>query len=143
MNTTNIEDNLTTYPQIAIQDSVSDANPHQLIQMLMESVLERIEIAKIQLSQNQIAEKGLSISSAIAIIDNLMISLDKNIGGEIAENLDALYSYMNRRLLEANFRNDSLILDEVISLIAEVKSGWDNIPEDVKNAHELKDKYQL
>jgi flagellar protein FliS len=62
------------------------------------------------------------------IIQGLRSSLDKDKGGDIAENLDSLYEYMGRRLLEANVNNDIAILDEVYGLLAEIKQGWDGIP---------------
>jgi flagellar protein FliS len=39
---------------------------------------------------------------------------------------------MERRLVEANLKSDVTILDEVISLMSEIKSGWDAIPEEVR-----------
>ena len=53
---------------------------------------------------------------------------------DLAEKLDALYEYMGRRLLEGNARNDPDALDEVIRLLREVKSGWDAIPEMLRQA---------
>ena len=51
-------------------------------------------------------------------------------GGEISSNLERLYDYMNRRLLEASSANDTLMIDEVMKLLLEVKSGWDGIREE-------------
>ena len=48
-------------------------------------------------------------------------------GGELAERLDALYTYMVQRLMKAHIDNDAAILDEVATLLREVKSGWDGI----------------
>lgn len=120
------------YRQVSAQTEIMHADPHRLIQMLMEGVLEKISAAKGFMARGVIAEKGLQISFAISIIDGLRMSLDKDLGGDIAANLDALYDYMGRRLLAANIENNPAYLDEVASLIKEVKSAWDAIPQNVR-----------
>ena len=55
-------------------------------------------------------------------------SLDKNAGGEIAQNLDDLYDYMIRRLMRANMEDNPDLLDEVLSLLRSVKDAWDTLP---------------
>jgi len=76
----------------------------------------------------ELAEKGQHISWGISIISGLQSSLDMEAGGEISANLDDLYDYMVRRLGEAGATNDPAILDEITSLLIEVKSAWDVIP---------------
>ena len=120
------------YRQVNAQTSVEAADPHRLIQMLMEGALEKITKAKQYMANKNTPEKGRHVSWAISIIDGLRLSLDKEKGGEIATNLDALYDYMTRRLVMANAENSPAMLDEVISLIKEVKAGWDAIPEEVR-----------
>ena len=119
---------LQQYKKVGTQTSVESASPHRLIQMLMEGALEKINLAKGYMQRGEIALKGSHISWAISIIDGLRMSLDKEAGGEIAENLDALYDYMGRRLAEANLDNNVEMLDEVAGLIIEIKSAWDAIP---------------
>ncbi|MDH4275338.1 MAG: flagellar export chaperone FliS [Gammaproteobacteria bacterium] len=104
------------------------ANPHRLIQMLMEGALEKIATAKGYMERKEIADKGVYISWAISIIDGLRISLDHKNGGELASNLEAVYDYMQRRLVEANIHNKVEMLDEVSGLIRSIKEAWDNIP---------------
>lgn len=128
MNMTANKDALNQYKKVGVQGGIEAATPHRLIQMLMDGALERISIAKGFINTKEIARKGECIGSAIAIIDGLSTSLDKQAGGEIAVNLEALYDYMKRRLVEANSKNDISILDEVIALLVEVKTGWDAIP---------------
>ena len=123
----NIQTVLNEYKQVGVQNNVTDASPHRLVQMLMEGALDRISAAKGHMQRNQFVEKSRFISAAISIIDGLRSSLDFERGGEIAENLNALYDYMNRRLLEANMQNKTEYLDEVSSLMGEIKSGWDAI----------------
>ncbi|EFK96622.1 Flagellar protein FliS [sediment metagenome] len=105
---------------------IDGASPHRLIQMLYEGGLQKIAVAKGAIQRNEIATKGENISRAIAILGGLRSSLDLS-QGDIAVNLDNLYEYMERRLLEANIKNDEEILDEVSSLLRDVKSAWDAI----------------
>ncbi len=117
------------YGQVAVQSDVSFADPHRLIQLLLEGALDKISAAKGHMARGEIAQKSSHISWAIAILGGLRLSLDKAQGGEIAENLDSLYDYMGRRLLTANLENNPTILDEIQSLLHEIKSAWDAIPE--------------
>lgn len=119
---------MNQYKQIGTQINADSADPHQLIVMLFDGALERIAIAKGAIFRQDIAEKGQKIGRAIAIIDGLRASLDKDNGGEIAENLDDLYDYMQRRLLDANINSDVEILDEVTGLIKDIREAWVAIP---------------
>lgn len=116
------------YRQNHVQGEVDVASPHRLVQMLMEGVQEKLLAAKGFMSTNHPAKKGEQISWAISIIDSLRACLNVETGGEIAQNLTQLYDYMERRLLEANLKNDPVIIDEVGQLMAQVKTGWDAIP---------------
>lgn len=124
---------LKGYGQSTVQSDVSYASPHRLIQMLLEGALEKIAKAKGFMQRGEISEKSNHISWAISIINGLRMSLDKKTGGDIAQNLDDLYEYMGRRLLDANVKNDSGILDEVSILLVDIKGAWDQIPENVKS----------
>ncbi|ALS10158.1 flagellar export chaperone FliS [Pseudomonas aeruginosa] len=115
------------YQQVSIEAQVSDANPHRLIQLLMQGGLERLAQARGAMEREQIPEKGILIGKAIGIIGGLREALDSERGGELAGNLDRLYEYMIARLVEANTSNDTNLLDEVSALLLEVKSGWDGI----------------
>jgi len=122
------------YRQNHIQGGVETASPHRLVQMLMEGALEKIMAAKSYMENKDIAKKGETISWAISIIDGLRSCLNGDAGGEVAQELFALYSYMEQRLLEANMKNDQKMLDEVAQLLIQVKSGWDNIPAEFHNS---------
>mgnify|MGYP002039121433 FL=1 len=115
------------YQRVSVHSEVFEASPHRLIQMLMEGALERIAQARGAIARNAYAEKGELIGKAISIIGGLREPLDHEVGGELSQNLDSLYDYMISRLLEANREGDVARLDEVSSLLREVKSGWDAI----------------
>ena len=127
---------VNAYSQVAAQTGVHAATPHRLIQMLIDAALEKIATAKGFLRNNKIAEKGKQIGLAVSILDALRASLDKQKGGDISANLDALYDYMIRQLTEANLKNDAALLDEVTALLLPIKEAWDAIPEEAKLAHQ-------
>lgn len=118
---------LAQYTKINVQTGIDGASPYRLICMLLDGALARIATAKGCIKQEHIPRKGENISGAIAIIGGLRDSLDHEVGGELAVNLDSLYSYMTERLLEANAKNDESALDEVHGLLMEIKTAWDQI----------------
>lgn len=133
MNYTGVQGALQYYRKVGVQAGITDATPHRLIQMLLDGAMEKISTAKGLMAHGMLAEKGRMVSWAISIIGGLRASLNLEEGGEIARNLDALYDYMERRLVDANLHNDAAILDEVLNLLREIKQGWDAIPESYKN----------
>jgi len=96
------------------------------------TALTRIAEAKGSIERGETARKGEQIGKALAIVEGLLMSLDGEKGGEIAENLTRLYDYMARNLVKANLQDDAAALDEVSSLIRELKDGWEAIPVEVR-----------
>ena len=135
MNYANNHTAMNKYAQVGNQSTAAFANPHRLIQMLMEGALEKISKAKGFLKNGDISKKGEHISWAISIIEGLRVSLDQSHGGKISENLESLYIYMNSRLTQANLNNSIEMLEEVSALLLDIKSGWDAIPQDVIEQH--------
>jgi flagellar protein FliS len=115
------------YRQVGATSEVAGADPHRLIQMLMEGALTRMSQAKGMIETKNHEGKAKLLGRVMDIISTLQSSLDHDQGGDISANLDRLYDYMNRRLLEASSANDTSMIDEVMSLLLEVKSGWDGI----------------
>tara|TARA_R110001599_G_scaffold327271_1_gene540134 strand:+ start:18 stop:401 length:384 start_codon:yes stop_codon:yes gene_type:complete len=115
------------YQTVNVNAQISEADPHRLIQMLMEGGIQRIAQAKGAMQFGNVALKGEQIGKAVAILGGLREALDHKQGGEVAGNLDSLYAFMQQRLSQANLRNEVALLDEVTELLREVKSGWDGI----------------
>jgi len=118
---------LRQYQKIGAQAQTSEASPHRLVQMLMEGGLDRIAQAKGAMERKDIANKGVLIGKAIGIVGGLREGLDLDNQAESVVELDALYTYMMKRLAEANAKTDPKILDEVADLLRTVKEGWDGI----------------
>lgn len=122
----NPQEALKQYQKLGIESEVSNASPHRLIQILFEGALGRLAAAQGAMSRGDMAAKGELLGRAISIVGGLRSSLDMS-AGELSENLDKLYEYMNFRLLEASSQNDSEKVAEVIQLLKTLKSGWDEI----------------
>jgi len=119
---------LNAYQEVGVRSGLDEANPHRLIQMLMEGALDRIAQGRGHMERKEVGPKGEQIGRAINIIEGLRVCLDPSQSQDLAERLEQLYDYMGRRLVEANLHNDPEILDEVSRLMREIKAGWDGIP---------------
>lgn len=116
------------YAKVGVETGVMAASPHKLIVMLFDGAVAAVGSALVHMQARNIPEKGKAISKAIEIIENgLRASLDRKAGGQIGENLDALYEYMQHRLLLANLQNDPAILEEVQRLLNELREAWNAI----------------
>ncbi len=118
---------LEHYRRVDVHSGVEEASPHRLVGMLLNGALARIAAAAGHMERGEVAAKGESIGNAISIIEGLRGSLNLEAPGDLADNLARLYDYMTHRLLEANFRNDTAILDEMRSLLAGIKTAWETI----------------
>ena len=116
------------YANVGMETGVNFASPNKLTIMLYEGAITSCFLAIELIRSGTIESKSDVITNAINIIQGgLAYSLNKEVGGEIAENLDALYTYMVQRLYEANIRNNTEALEEVVKLLLELKGAWEAI----------------
>jgi flagellar protein FliS len=122
---------IASYNKVGLETGVDGANPYRLIMMLMDGAILSLGRAAQALKEKRIAEKGREISIAIDIISSgLQASIDLEAGGEIAARLNSLYDYMCTRLLYANLHSDLAVIQEVSSLLGEIKGAWEEIAND-------------
>ncbi|CDG81906.1 flagellar export chaperone FliS [Janthinobacterium agaricidamnosum] len=122
------QNGVSAYEKVGMETGVVAASPHKLIVMLYDGALTALNMALMHMRAGNIAEKGKAISKALLIIDSgLRASLDKKVGGDIAEGLDSLYEYMSDRLLMANLKNQPEIIEEVQRLLIDLRDTWNAI----------------
>ncbi|HMP10489.1 flagellar export chaperone FliS, partial [Hydrogenophaga sp.] len=116
------------YKRVAAETGVQTADPHQLVVLLFDALLNTLQRARGALTQGDAAAKGAAIGKAVRILDEgLKAGLNMQEGGELAQNLRGIYEYSILRLTQANLRNDRLALDEVLALIEPVAQSWQQI----------------
>ena len=126
---------LAAYQSVAVHGGVASANPHQLVLALMDGALERLAIARGCIERGQrgdLARKAQLLNQCVNIIAELRGSLDLAAGGPLAQNLHELYEYMLRQLLRANVDSNAVLVNEVASLLAEIRSAWVAIGPEVR-----------
>lgn len=115
------------YRQTNVNSAVLDATPHQLVALMLAGARARARLAIACLERGDLPRKAKAISDASAIIGGLNGALDLKAGGDIADGLQRLYDYAQRRLLDANIGNDSAPLIEIEDLLGEIETAWSAI----------------
>ena len=121
--------------QNSTMNNIEQADPHALISLIMQHILGNLAAAKGAIDRKEIESKNKMLTKVIGLIGELQNSLDMEKGGELSTNLYDLYGYMIRQVNQANLKNTTVPLTEVIMLIAEIKSGWDGIPQDIRQQY--------
>ncbi|HXS94845.1 MAG TPA: flagellar export chaperone FliS [Candidatus Limnocylindrales bacterium] len=110
-----------------LESKVYAADGIELIRLLYQGCMSRVRDARTHLESGDIAGRARSISKACAIISELMASVDRERGGELGVRLVALYDYIQRKLVQANFEQADEPLAEVLGLLATLAEAWDGI----------------
>lgn len=118
------------YQKVNATSEALESDPHRLIQLLLEAALTRMSQAKGAIERNDMAVKASLLGRVTDILQTLQLSLNHDAGGQLSSDLERLYDYMIRRLFEATLHNDVKMIDEVMGLLLNVKSGWDAIRSD-------------
>ena len=104
--------------------SIKSASREKLLLMMYEGAIKFVKKAIIACENNDIAERGYNIGKAYDVILELANTLDHNVGGEIASNLEQLYMFMTDQLTQANIKGDPEHLREVLKLLEILHDGW-------------------
>jgi flagellar secretion chaperone FliS len=112
---------------VSLETKVYSATPLELVRMLYDAAVDSVRAARQHLAQGNIAERSRAITKTYRILAELYGALDRQRGGELSARLAALYDYMQRRLLDANFRQTDEGLAEVEKLLLPLQEAWSAI----------------
>lgn len=125
---------LAAYQSVSVHGGVANADPHGMVQMLMDAAAERMAIARGCIERGERVRQAKLLHSCVMIVGELRASLNIAAGGPLAQNLSDLYEYMIRQLLLANAKSDAGGVLEVSRLLEEVRSAWIAIGPEVRKA---------
>jgi flagellar protein FliS len=116
------------YRTVGVETAVTGADPHQLVSLLYEALLQSLGKARTAILNKDIAGKGEAIGRAVRLIEEgLKAGLNDAQGGALAGNLRSLYDYSIARLTEANWRTDHAMVEEVEQLVRPLAQAWEQI----------------
>ena len=122
---------LAKYSQIKNDTQTTYASPHQLMLMLFDGAIEAMSFNIGAIQQNDFEARGKQNTRAITIINGMRECLDMKAGGELADNLYALYQYMTQELFRANFNNDADTIQNIQTMLKDIRGSWEKIPLDM------------
>jgi flagellar secretion chaperone FliS len=116
------------YARVGVETGAAGADPHHLVQMLFDGLLENIAKARGALRERDITTKGAAIARAVRIVnEGLRTGLNLAEGGRLAADLNELYAYITQRLTYAHAANNDAALDECRKLIEPLRDAWQAI----------------
>jgi len=107
-----------------LTQKILSADPLELVRMLYAGASESVETARACLAMRDIRGRSSAVARSVEILSELASALDHNQAPELCRNLAALYDYMQRRLLEANFQQTEAPLSEVAGLLDTLSEAW-------------------
>jgi flagellar protein FliS len=110
-----------------LEGRILSASPLELVRMLYQGGSDAVREARRRLEEGDIAGRSRAITRAYEILAELLSSLDRTRGGEVAGRLAQLYDYMQARLIEANCRQEDAPLAEVLGLLATLGEAWEGV----------------
>ena len=122
---------LSQYGKIKDDTQTMYASPHQLMLMLFDGAIEAMSFTIGAIQNNDLALRSKQNTRSITIINGMRECLDMQAGGELADNLYALYQYMAQELFRANFKNDSETIRNIQTMLKDIRGSWEKIPLDM------------
>lgn len=126
----------SAYKRVGIETSVHAADPHELVNLLFNALMQSLGLARAAMARGDIPAKGREIGRAVRYLEEgLKAGLNEQQGGELAANLRRLYDYCVLRLTQANVDNDVRKIEEVERLMEPLAQSWKQIrPQVAKGA---------
>lgn len=119
---------LGSYGSVQVTTGVATASNVELIMMLFDGLIETLSVVRGHIEHKAIIPKSQAINKASKIVLGLQSALDLEKGGDLARNLFDLYTYVVRKLVEVNANNDVALLEDLRSMILEIRQAWQDVP---------------
>ena len=105
-------------------NQVLNASPERILIMLYDGAIRFVRQAKTAIVEGREAEKSRAISKAVAIVAEFSNTLNREVGGEVAEDLSRLYDFVLRELSQAGIKNDADQLVPVEKILLDLREAF-------------------
>jgi flagellar protein FliS len=119
---------ISQYQQLDLEAKVASANPRKLVSLLFNRASVRLAAAHAAMARLDIGKRTNELNGVIEILAALNAALDISNGGQLAQNLRDLYTYMELQIVQANRQSDPALVEEVQRLLGDLQSAWDAMP---------------
>ena len=119
---------LKQYSSVESSSKAYCGSAYDLTKMLFNGCLKSLTLTVFHINHKNYAGKATELSRSLAIINGLQDCLDLEKGGDLAHNLNDLYLYMGKTLLESSVTNDISRIEHIHELLKEVSVGWEAMP---------------
>jgi flagellar protein FliS len=109
------------------QTNVLTADPKRLVIMCYSAAISNLRMASECYESGDYETKARTIQKAGDIICELINAIDFEKGGEVARNLNALYNFMHRHIVESDLKKDVRGILKIADMLEELKSAWEEI----------------
>ncbi|CUS47194.1 MAG: flagellar export chaperone FliS [Idiomarinaceae bacterium HL-53] len=123
---------LKAYQTVGVSNQAATADPHRVIQMLLQGALEKMAYAKGAIERKNHEEKARHLTKAVAIVSALQSALNLDVKADVANNLYDLYAFIMDQLTDVSLDNDVEKIDRTMYIIRQIKEGWDAIPPEAR-----------
>jgi len=106
------------------QTQVKTATPGQILILLYEAAIKHTKLAMQAIQKKDLPAKGVAIGKTHDILNELSLSLNFEVGGKVAKDLESLYHFMTRQLVKANLENSVKDLESVVKCLETLLSAW-------------------
>ena len=106
------------------QVQAESRSPLELVVMLYDGALANVTQAREAAARGDLRQRGASVSKALSIVGALREGLNLSDGGAVAAELDRLYDYVTRRMLDVTARHDVSALTEVHKILSGLRDAW-------------------
>lgn len=113
-------------------EEIGEAYPSHLIVILYDEAISSLVAAMDAISRGDIEGRFNATTRTADVIAELYVSLDMELGGEIAETLASLYSHIIVQLPQINFSNDVMIAEQLINLLRPIRDSWAELDERIR-----------
>lgn len=106
---------------------VGSAGKMRLVILMYDGIIRFLGECMNKMEKGDVAGRGLYISKAQKILNELQGSLNKQVGGEVAENLERLYSFIMNNLTNANINGDTALIEQSIKVLRNLRDAWQQL----------------